>query len=372
MTAKQRYDSARISAKIDEHGFLVDRPIVARIGLQVYQTPNGERREFRPASEVFKADSLQSFSGKPVTLGHVTVTPDNAEEVVVGACHGSGLPNGIGVEVPLCIYSRRAIESAKSKRTAEISVGYTSEDVEKPGWGSNETGEFILEEDMKQDQIIPKGWVKFDALQTNIMVNHVAMVFKGRAGIAKLNLDSNQDFPYDEPVISKLKQDDEMKKIKIDSGETVEVTPEVANHIETIQSRATTAEAKATTLEVERDNLKLQVEQIPSKIEAAVNQAKADAAERTKLVEIASAVGVKCDGLDDKQIKIAFVKAVTNRDVSQKDDSYIAAAFDLAKDADPMAEQRRTIKGDVEQTEAKEKSDSADLRPASRLAKLNA
>ena len=83
MTAKQRYDSARISAKNDENGFLVDRPIVSRIGLQIYQTPNGERREFRPASEVFKADSLQSFSGKPVTLGHVTVTPENAEEVVM-------------------------------------------------------------------------------------------------------------------------------------------------------------------------------------------------------------------------------------------------------------------------------------------------
>ena len=61
MKKVQRFDSVQVKAHFDEHGFLVDRPIVARIGLQVYQTPFGERREFRPASEVFKADSLATF-----------------------------------------------------------------------------------------------------------------------------------------------------------------------------------------------------------------------------------------------------------------------------------------------------------------------
>ena len=99
MKKVQRFDSVQVKAHFDEHGFLVDRPIVARIGLQIYQTPFGERREFRPASEVFKADSLATFSGKPITLGHVTVTPENAKDVVVGACAGEGVPSGIGVEV---------------------------------------------------------------------------------------------------------------------------------------------------------------------------------------------------------------------------------------------------------------------------------
>ena len=37
MKKVQRFDSVQVKAKIDEHGFLVDRPIVARIGLQVYR-----------------------------------------------------------------------------------------------------------------------------------------------------------------------------------------------------------------------------------------------------------------------------------------------------------------------------------------------
>ena len=76
--AKQRFDSVKIKAHFDEHGFLVDRPVVARIGAQTYKTPFGDRVEFRPASEVFDPESLATYAGKPVTVGHVTVTPENA------------------------------------------------------------------------------------------------------------------------------------------------------------------------------------------------------------------------------------------------------------------------------------------------------
>lgn len=367
MKAKQRFDSVKIKAHFDEHGFLVDRPIVARIGAQTYRTPFGDRVEFRPASEVFKADSLETYAGKPVTIGHVTVTPDNAESVVVGSCAGSGIPSGIGVEVPMSIYSQRAIDKAKSKAAAEISVGYTSEDIEKPGWGSNETGEYIFEEDMKQDEAPPAGWVHFDALQTNIKVNHVALVFKGRAGIAKLNLDSEQEFPYDNDVDTN-KEDNEMTvKIKIDSAE-VEVTKDVAAHIEKLNAEIATVQGKADGLEAERDNLKEKVDGIPAQIEAAVAQAKADAEAMTALIALASEAGVKCDGLDAKGIKVAFIKETTGKDVSTKSDAYIETAFDFAKDCDNMASQRQSIKGDA----AKEKEDEKpELTPNSRLAKLN-
>ena len=54
MKKVQRFDSVHVKAKIDQHGFLVDRPIVARSGLQVYKTPFGERREFRPPQRFSK------------------------------------------------------------------------------------------------------------------------------------------------------------------------------------------------------------------------------------------------------------------------------------------------------------------------------
>ncbi|EKL2214132.1 DUF2213 domain-containing protein [Salmonella enterica] len=369
MKKVQRFDSVRVKAHFDEHGFLVDRPIVARIGLQIYQTPYGERREFRPASEVFKADSLATYAGKPITVGHVTVTPDNAEKVVVGSCSGAGIPNGVGVEAPLNIYAKRAIESAKKKQTAEISVGYTSIDIDKPGWGCNDTGEYIFEEDMKEGEVIPKGWVKFDALQTNISVNHIALVFKGRAGIAKLNLDSEQEFPYDIDV--KLNKEDEVMtvKIKLDGAVEFDVPKEVATFIETVKADAAEAKTKADSIEAERDALQTKVDGIPAMIEEAVKKAKADADEHAALVATASEVGVKCDGLSAKEIKIAYVKEVMGNDISEKADAYIDTAFDIAKNSDKMAAQRIALKGDASDKNKKEDDAGSVLDPSARLNK---
>lgn len=370
MKKVQRFDSVQVKAHFDEHGFLVDRPIVARIGLQIYQTPFGERREFRPAAEVFKADSLASFAGKPVTLGHVTVTPENADQVVVGACGGSGIQNGVGVEVPLSIYVKRAIESAKKRDTAELSVGYTSVDIEKPGYGCNETGDYIFEEDMKPGEHPPQGWVKFDAVQTNITVNHIAMVFRGRAGVAKLNLDSEQEFPYDSD--EQINKEDSVMtvKIKLDGAVEFDVPKEVATFIDTIKAEAQTAKDKADALEAERDNLKEQVDGIPAQIEEAVEKAKADAAELAKLVETASEAGVKCDGLDAKGVKIAYIKETTGKDVSEKSDAYIDAAYDMATTIDVSAENRKTVKGDAEDKISKEDGEDKALNPSARLTKI--
>lgn len=366
MKKVQRFDSVKFKAKIDEHGFLVDRPIVARIGLQIYQTPHGERREFRPASEVFKSDSLETFSGKPLTIGHVTVTPENAKNVVVGACAGAGVPNGVGVEVPISIYDKGAIQSAKNKRTPELSVGYTSVDIEKAGYGCNETGEYIFIEDMKADEEPPKGWVKFDALQTCITVNHIALVYRGRAGIAKLNLDSEQELPYHDDEIHNKEDHVMTVKLKLDGEVEFDVPKEVASHVEKLKADAQEAAKKADALEAERDALKVQVDGIQAKIDEAVAKAKADAEAHAEIVKVAGDAGIKTDGLDAKAIKVAYVKEVMGTDVSAKSDSYIETAFELARDADKMAAQRIAVKGDAE------KNDKVDdeLNPNARLAKL--
>lgn len=370
MKAKQRFDSAKVKAHFDDNGFLVDRPIVARIGLQVYQTPFGERREFRPASEVFKADSLATFAGKPVTVGHVTVTPENAEKVVVGSCAGAGVPNGIGVEVPLSIYSKRAIESAKKRDTAEISVGYTSVDIDKPGWGNNKTGEYVFDEDVSEDwKPDSPDWVKFDAIQTEIKVNHIALVFRGRAGIAKLNLDSQQDFPYSDDVINNKEDQIMTVKIKLDGAVEFDVPKAVADHIETLKADAKAQKEKADGLEAERDALQTKVDGIQDQIDAAVKKAKEDAEQYSQLVADAKELGIKCDGLDAKAIKVAYIKEVMGNDVSDKADAYIETAFDIAKNSDKMAAQRKSIKGD---SFANEKQDDAGckLNPNARFEKL--
>ena len=360
--SKIRYDSAKVKARFDENGFLVDTPIVARVGVQTYYLPDGtERREFRPASEVFKSDSLASYQGKPITLGHVFVNADNAKDVVVGAVSGPAMREDSNVIVPLTVYDKESIEKAKNGIAGELSVGYSTVDVESKGWGSNETGEYKLDGEYQSQDEIPSDWVRFDALQTEIKVNHVALVYKGRAQVAKLNFDAQQENPYTTDVdINKEDKQEMTVKIKLDGAQEFEVATEIASHIEALNAKADTAIA-------ERDALKAKVDAMPAEIEAAVAKAKADADALAALVAVAAEAGVKADGLDAKGIKVAYVKEISGLDVSEKSDAYIDAAFDIAKESDKMAEVRKA-------TTASDKSDGADepkkLDPRARLAKI--
>ena len=359
--SKIRYDSAKFKATIDENGFLVDTPVVARLGVQVYYTDDGRTvREFRPAEEVFKDESLASYQGKPMTLDHVFVNSENAKEVVVGSVTGKAEPLGSSVVAPIVVYDNTAIQEAMAGNAKELSVGYSAILDETPGWGDPITGEYALKSDGDQFDV-PEGWQEFDAIQRDIKVNHIAMVYRGRAGIAKLNMDGEQENPYTTDVDINKEDKQEMIKIKLDGAQEFEVAPEVASHIEALNAKADTAIA-------ERDALKAKVDAMPAEIEAAVAKAKADADALAALIAVAAEAGVKADGLDAKGIKVAYVKEISGLDVSEKSDAYIDAAFDIAKESDKMAEVRKA-------TTASEKSDSANepkkLDPRARLAKIN-
>lgn len=367
MTIKNRFDTATFKATIDENGFLVDTPVVARLGVQVYYTEDGSFvREFRPAEEVFKEESLASYQGKPMTLDHVLVNSDNAKDVVVGAVTGKAEALGSTVIAPIVVFSQEAIDKARSGNAKELSVGYSAVLDDTPGWGNPVTGEYVLRSDNTQDLDIPADWQEFDAIQRDIKVNHLAMVFRGRAGIAKLNMDGQQENPYTDNVDLNTKENKMTVKIKIDSVE-VEVSKEVADHISKINAAVEAQKAKVDSIEAERDSLKAKVDAMPAEIEKAVKAAKADAEALAALVTVAAEVGVKTDGLDAKGIKVAYVKEVSGLDVADKSDAYIDAAFDIAKDSDKMAEVRKA-------TAASDKSDKSDepkkLDPRARLAKI--
>lgn len=376
MKKVQRFDVARVKARFDENGFLVDTPIVARIGAQTYQTPNGPRVEFRPALEVFDSESLESYRGKPITLGHKMVNAKNAKSLVVGSCAGSGKRDhdGVGVLAPVTVYDEHSIGQAKKKIAAELSVGYTSVDIDRKGWGNNATGEYYFDEDLPDDFDKLKNdsasdWVRFDAVQTCIRVNHIALVFKGRAGIAKLNLDSEQEFPYSEHVNNK---GEKTMIIKLD-GVEVEVSDAVGAHISKLDAQLSTERTTHTTaiatLTAERDQLKVKVDGIPDAIAAAVAAAKADAKELSDLVAIVGGAGIKTDGLDAKALKVAYVKEFAKMDVSDKDDVYINASFDVAVKSDGMAQQRIEAAGGAAKKE-KEKEDGENIpNPQNRFRK---
>ena len=82
-----RFDSIPIgSTYYTEEGYLRDCPIVTTCGVFEYANPDGSiRRELRLPEEVFKAESLKTYKGKPVVITHRAglITKDRVEDFEV-------------------------------------------------------------------------------------------------------------------------------------------------------------------------------------------------------------------------------------------------------------------------------------------------
>lgn len=376
MTMKQRYDSVRLKARFDDNGYMHDEPVIARIGIQEYMKPDGTmQREFRPASEVFKKEAMEAFRGMPIVEGHKTVTTKNAKGEVVGALSGAARRDGIGLVCPVVLHDEDSIESAKRGDSAELSVGYKTNDIHRSGWGNVLNGDYIFKDDAEMmESKFPNGavmgdeWEEFDVLQTNIIPNHVAKVARGRAGIARLNLDGSEEIKYDEQVISTHEEKKMTVKIKIDSAE-VEVSKDVADHIAKLDAAIQAHPAAISKLEAERDSLKVKVDGLPALIEKAVKEAAEKADKAAAVKAFAVDLGVKVDGLDEKGIKLAVIADVLGIDAKDKDDSYIDYSFEIARDSDKMAANRVKMSGDGDNGKQDKADENAIPDPQNRFRK---
>ncbi|ACL58462.1 DUF2213 domain-containing protein [Methylobacterium nodulans] len=158
------------NAREMRNGSLVVQAKAAQGGnVQLYQGAEVGKPEmpivriYRDADEVFRADSLRTFGHKPVTLDHPSspVTPATWRSVARGHVGEEVLRDGEFVRIPMLIADQGAIEAVKNGKR-ELSVGYTCDLDFTPG-------------------TTPDGR-PYDARQTNIVVDHVAIVDRGRAG----------------------------------------------------------------------------------------------------------------------------------------------------------------------------------------------
>ena len=152
-----------------KEGYLIDHPIVTRIGIFEYHNPDGSvRREFRPPDEVFNPDSLASYAGKPVIVTHDAgyVNTENVTDEEIGTILEPGYQDGESVRAKIVIHD---VESMKESGLKELSLGYNLDIDNTPGEYQGE---------------------HYDAIQRNIRINHLALVAEARAGdSARLNID---------------------------------------------------------------------------------------------------------------------------------------------------------------------------------------
>lgn len=150
-------------------GFLLCEDVpVARTGEMLYAAgevpveagPDGLIRISRTPEEVFRDATLASCAGKPITLDHPDdfVTPDTCSALSKGTMlnirRGDGLADDL-IVVDLLITTADAISAVQDDEIEEVSLGYEADyEPVSPGRG----------------------------VQRNIVVNHVAIVPRGRCG----------------------------------------------------------------------------------------------------------------------------------------------------------------------------------------------
>jgi hypothetical protein len=282
-------------------GFLRVKARLTKTGVFNYQSG----REYRSEEEVFRADSLNSLKGAPVTDLHPSekgsdsfLTPVNARQHIVGITE-SVERDGPYLKGSLIIFHEDAITAIESGERKEISLGYKCRLEPTPGSINGES---------------------YDAIQRDIVVNHVAIGPKGwgRAGPdCAIRSDSkiytegksmNETFRFDGVDIA------------LTSESVTALLNERKRQYEELRGRF-----DAAGMELEKEKVARAALEHPHAIEAKVQA-------RLKLVERCRKLlgeDTSFDGKSDDEIKLLSIKKLNPElDLADKDQSYIDGMFE--------------------------------------------
>lgn len=299
---------------------------LGRVGVLDYRKAGGGvRRELRRPEQVFDAESIRSWEGVPVTLEHPPRALDvsNAQKFQVGTVH-SVRQDGRYLVGELLLTSKDAIDDVLSRRRKQISGGYRQVPLESAGEWEGE---------------------RYDAEQTQIHGNHVALVRVGRSGpdVAVLNLDSEAavetDLEGEPPEAEEEKRmPGEKVKVRFDAAD-LEVSPEVAEAVDRMRARhgeeLKAEKARADKAEARADSAEAQVKEVAGKLEGL--PAQVDAAVKARLALHAKASPIlgsdfRADASDVelKRQVIGSVFKVAPSTLDGKSAEYLEARFDSA------------------------------------------
>lgn len=315
------------------NGFLRTDAVLTRTGVFTYRNPDGtERRELRLPEEVFKADSMRTLQLVPVTREHPgePVTDKNATRLTVGAVGNDVRQDGNDLIATVMLHDEKAVAEAESGERRDVSCGYWT-DLEK------RDGSYMGE--------------RYDCIQRNIRYNHVALTTAGRAGNARLRLDSDSAEMVDR-IDHKQSREQPMHKLILD-GVTFET--DNAQLAQAVQREIDRKDGRIKELEDAGKAAREDAEKEKARADAAekdrdeAQKAREDAEKPERVQELVSArldlertaepllrEQLKKDNkpiadLSDKEIKSAIV-ALHDPDLKldDKEDVYLDARYDAA------------------------------------------
>ena len=320
-----------LSPNIDEDtGFLEVYGTLARTGVQDYygfelgeeivKQYNLDPMElygvYRPKEEVLDPLSLESYINKPVTDNHPKdfVTVKNIKEL------------GKGSASSVQIYEKDGIHYVKGRVTVK-----DEHTINKVLAGKKELSNGYKQMLVKEDGIFDGKSYKFK--QTNIRINHIAIVDKGRCG-------DNCKITTDNFAIIKKTKGSTMVKLKIGDAE-VEVCDTVLSHInslkdsvkklsdenEELEKDKEELEKDMEKLEGENEKLKEDMEEEKSKTSDSITNALVS--QKVALIDTAKTLKVEVKATDSiMDMKKSIISANSKISLDGKSDEFIDGVYE--------------------------------------------
>lgn len=317
----RRWDRAELAKpERTPDGFVRAEGHITRAGVFPYQVRDGSGqirtiRELRPPAVVFNPASMRSFALAPMTLGHPAdnLTPRTVRDHQVGQV-GTPRRDGDHMAADLLITHEDAI-AALDSGVHQLSCGYRA-DVEMRGGTYTD----------------PAGTEhRFDAIQTRIEGNHLAMVPRGRAGpTAAIRLDSGDGAA---PGL----ETEPMAKIKING-----VEHEVSDAVAQAYNARERADGEAAELRRQLDTANGQIAGLKASSKKDEEDAEAKrkksetAAERKEAIKLIARAAPILEKRADELVELepadirrqVILKLEPKADLANKSEDYVAGLFE--------------------------------------------
>lgn len=189
-----------------EEGFLEVDVVIIEPGVLPYTYMNSDGSKFVQNefldNSVYAKEFLESCNGAPFVTQHpenisgqlVNVTPENFRQVTNGVLINPRIDKGTGKVIgTLKVWDTDTINSIETKELSEISGGYKCRVIPEQG---NYEGQ------------------PYDLRQSNMILNHLALVDEGRAGDSVRILFNSKEVQYSEQFENFLRSENNMKKTK--------------------------------------------------------------------------------------------------------------------------------------------------------------
>jgi hypothetical protein len=331
-------DTATLSkSRLTREGFLVADVLAARSGIYLYRgdevgIPDKDMvRVYRPESTVFAKDTLRSFTSLDVTNDHPPelITAQNWRDFAVGHTGEDVARDGEYVRVSLIVRDHDTIKEIQAGKRG-LSFGYTCDVEPTPGQ-------------------TPDGQA-YDAIQKNLIGNHLAVVASGRAGetcrIEDRKFQPTVHTPHEGAAA--MPGEVTLKTVLVD-GIPVQATDVSAQVIDTLQQRLKDVAAKDTAKDTKIVSLKAEIAKRDGELgtkDAEIATLKAQVTDASKIDALVSErvdvlTKAKVVGLSDREltgktnqelIRSAVIRRLGDQAVQGKSDDYVRCAFDfLAK-----------------------------------------